>query len=112
MAKRTKVKRNRRKVSFTLPVAVVAGFAPGLSRCAYHFANPGEHGASNGIEAVGVEAGRIFLGYDSRNGEFNAGWATLGTLPILAGVLVHKFIGGKLGVNRMLASAGIPVIRL
>lgn len=104
--------KHRRKKQMTLPISVVAGFAPGLSRLWTHFQNPGLHGASNGIEALGIEAGRIYLGYDSRDGSWNGALMTLGTYPAIGGVLVHKFIGGKLGVNRMLASAGIPIIRL
>lgn len=108
---RTRKKKGRKK-GFTLPVAVMAGFVPGLSRLGTHFSNPGLHGASNGFEAVGIEAGRIYLGYDPRDGSWNWRLMALGTLPILVGGVVHKFIGGKLGVNRMLASSGIPIIRL
>lgn len=110
MAKRRKF--HRRKTSFTVPISVVAGFAPGLSKVFYHFTNPGVHGATNGIEAAGIEASRIYTGYDPRTGRWNASLLGLGTIPILIGGLVHKFIGGKLGVNRMLAASRIPFIRL
>ena len=107
-----KAKARHHKHGFTLPIAVVAGFTPGLSRMWYHFNNPGESGASSGIEAVGTEAGRIYLGYDPRDGSFTPYYMTFGTLPIVIGWLIHKFVGGKLGVNKMLSQAGIPILRL
>lgn len=105
-------KKSHRRHGFTVPVSVVAGFTPGLARLVTHFSNPSLHGAANGIEAVGIEASRIYLGYDPRDGSWNGALMMLGIMPLVLGGLVHKFIGGTLGVNRMIARAGIPVIRL
>ena len=111
MAKR-RGKTRRKSNGFKLPVAVVAGFVPGIARTFTHFRNPSLHGSSNGIEAAGVEASRIYLGYDPRDGDWNPALLSMGTVPLILGMLVHKFVGGRLGVNRALASAGIPIIRL
>lgn len=97
---------HRKKAGFTLPVAVVAGFAPGVMRLATVVKNGG------GIEQVGTIAAVQYLGYDTINGKMNLQSMKFGTLPILLGMLVHKFVGGTMGVNRMMAKAGIPVIRL
>ena len=110
MAKAKKKHRKSRTPSVSL--AVVGGFAPGVGKLWYHFRNPSLHGAGNGFEAAGIEASRIYAGYDPRDGSFNMAWMGLGTFPILIGALVHKFVGGRLGVNRMLGASGIPFIRL
>lgn len=102
----------RRAKRMTLPIALIAGVVPGLSRLWTHFTNPGLHGQANGFSAMGVEAGRIYLGLDTRTGQFDMRLMALGTGPILLGAIVHKFIGGTLGVNRMLARTGIPLLRL
>lgn len=110
MAKRRKVRRTSRQKT-NLPVAVLAGFAPGVGRLVYH-ATHSDHGQGNPVANVGVEAGRIFLGYDSRTGTFNAANLMYGLGPVILGGLVHKFIGGTLGVNRILARSGVPMLRL
>lgn len=110
MAKRRKkIRVSRGKMS--LPVAVIAGFAPGVGRLVYH-ATHNDHQQGNPIANVGVEAGRIFLGYDSRSGTFDARNMLYGLMPVVLGGLVHKLVGGTLGVNRMLARSGVPLLRL
>lgn len=111
MARKAKKSKGSSRAKFTLPVAVVAGFAPGVGRMVYH-ATHNDHGQGNAIANVGVEAGRIFLGYDSRSGSFNATDMMYGLLPVVLGGIIHKFIGGGLGVNRMLARAGVPILRV
>lgn len=94
----------RRAKRFTLPVAVVAGFAAPTIKV--------WEARGGGASGMAREAGRILTGVDFWNGQFN--WQTMryGLWPIIGGVLIHKFIGGKLGVNRALSAAGVPVIRL
>lgn len=103
-------KRVNRKPKFTIPIAVAAGFAPGVSAIYAH--------RGNGIEGMTAEASRIYLGWAGTNRfgyndtiGFHPYLLKFGTLPILAGILVHKF-AGRLGVNRMLSRAGIPIIRV
>lgn len=99
-----KLKKGPKKRKFTLPLAVVAGFAaPGIKIW---------EARGGGLSGVTREAGRILTGVDFWSGQFNFANTRYGLWPILGGMLVHKLVGGVLGVNRMLASAGIPFIRL
>lgn len=98
--------RRRRRQGFTLPIAVLAGFVPGLIKT-------WEHWQMCGMSCAAREAGRIYTGIDFWEGKFNFQWMMHGTLPIIAGILIHRFVGGGfLGVNRALARAGVPFIRL
>ena len=99
-----KAKKKNRRSKFTLPLAVVAGFAPGASRTIGHFQNGGVQGGLN-------ELSRIYIGYDRDSGQFQPWLLRYGLYPVVAGVLIHK-VAGLLGVNRMLARAGIPFIRI
>lgn len=93
----------RRNGGMTIPLAVVAGFLPGAWRL---------WEKRGSLNALGNEAGRIYLGYDSWTGQF--GWSQMkfGTLPIIAGAVMHRLVGGTLGVNKMLSRAGVPFIRI
>jgi len=103
MAKK-KSKNRKRNGGLKIPIAVVAGFVPGVARSYEHW--------QSGWSAGTREMGRIYLGYDWWNGTFNWKWMLFGMMPIVLGTVVHKIVGGKLGVNRAIAGAGIPVIRL
>lgn len=98
-----KKKRRRNGNGFKLPIAVVAGFIPGVWRVT------SKMGA--GFNTMANEAGRVYLGYDSWTGQFNFGAMKFGTLPIILGIVLHK-VASRLGVNRALASAGVPIIRI
>lgn len=102
--------RRRHKTGFTVPISIVAGFAPGLSTVWSHKAG--------GPAEMAAEASRVYMGYASTNQYgyndtigFHPYLLKYGTLPVVMGVLAHKFIGGKLGLNRMIAKAGIPILR-
>lgn len=104
-----RTKRHYHKPGFTLPLAVVAGFAAPVS-------NTIRHGMSNGISgtegAIG-EFSRTMVGfnpYDVPAG-FQLWRLRYGLLPVLLGLGLHK-LAGVLGINRMLARSGIPIIRL
>lgn len=94
--------RPRGKKQFTIPLAVVAGFTPAAMTLWNNKQN---------ATALGVEAGRIFLGWDYWAARWDWQFMKWGTIPIIAGVLVHK-VANRLGINRLIASTGIPVIRL
>jgi len=103
MAKKSKVRRGRGR-SFTLPLAVVAGMAPGVMTVA------------NGARAGGVTEGakwasRIYTGYEPTAGKVDLGYLKWGAVPLLMGLVAH-YLAGRLGINRALGRAGIPVIRL
>ena len=103
MAKRAKV---HRKKSFTLPIAVVAGFVPPAIDLLDTW-----RGTSEGPKAVAIEACRIFTGLDYWSMQWQPTRLKWGLFPVVGGVLVHK-LANKLGVNRLLAQAGVPVIRV
>lgn len=100
-----KKKGHHHNPKMTLPISVLAGFAVPVVRIV-------DTGMQSGMRAATDLASMAFTGYDPSTGKFN--WAMLkwGTGPVIAGILVHKFIGGTLGVNRALARAGVPVLRL
>jgi len=98
-------KKSRRKNGFTLPLAVVAGVAPGVIGPIQHAM---WHGPMGGVK----ELGRIWTGYDFTDGTFDIWRLKYGLLPAVMGGLAHWLIGSKLGINRMLGRARIPVIRI
>ncbi len=102
---RTVRAKHRSKAGFTLPLAVVGGFAP----LAVHAVDDYRVG---GLPHVGRGLSARLTGYRVDTGQFEWQWLKQGLIPIAAGLLVHKFIGGKLGINRALAGAGIPFIRI
>lgn len=96
-----KKKKSHRKRRLTIPLALAAGFAPGavvLSR-------------QKSLEAAGKEASRIYLGWDVDKGDFWARRLQKGLFPIFAGALVHR-AANMVGINRALAAAGVPVLRV
>lgn len=101
-----KARRKGHKPKFTLPVAALAGFAP-LVKGAY------DGYQSGGFNGALAEVSVATTGYNPIYHNWNLTWALKrGWLPIIAGIAVHKFVGGRLGVNKMLARAGVPIIRL
>lgn len=100
MAKKNK-HRNGKKM--TIPIAVVAGMIPGLWRVGGKW--------SQGFGTMANEAGRVYLGYDSWTGQWNMGSLKFGLAPLIGGFVVHK-IASIVGINKMIARTGIPLIRL
>jgi len=103
MATKSKKRRNGKK-GITLPMALIAGVAAPSVKI--------YEARSGGISGMTREAGRILTGFDFWNGGFNFADMRYGLLPIVGGVLVHWLVGGKLGLNRMMARAGIPFVRI
>lgn len=103
MATRRK-KSNGKKKSFTISVALVAGLmAPAVKLW---------EARAGGISGVTREAGRILTGFDFWNGTWNFATMRYGLLPVVGGLAVHWLVGNKLGLNRMIARAGIPFVRI
>jgi len=102
--------RRRRKAGPTLPLAAALGLAGGVfvppagrSESAFDHIRRG-----NWNEAF-VRLSENYIGYSPATRK----WVTpVGLLMAVAGMLVHKIVGGYLGVNRMLGRARVPVIRL
>ena len=100
------VKRARRKASgMTLPVAVIAGFAPIAIHTLEGYKAGGVKGALNDLSAYTT-------GYVPADGQWKPAHLVEGMGPVILGIMVHKYVGGKMGVNRMLTSAGVPLVRL
>lgn len=100
VAKKSRHRSGRR---FTLPVAVLAGAAVGAGNVIGAL----PHGPQFTLNKLAV----IYLGLDPGTGNFNWRWMWHGTLPLVFGVGVHM-IASRLGVNRLLARSGIPILRL
>ena len=100
---RRRGKRHTRRNGFIIPVAIVAGLAPGVIKTVNGF----QAGMNTGMS---VAAG-IWTGYDSVNARFDYRLLWHGAFPLLIGVMVHA-IASRLGVNRAIARAGIPILRI
>lgn len=98
-----KKKRGRGRKQFTLPLAVVAGLAPAAIDLWDH--------RNAGAQGFMAEVGRIFTGWDYWSASWNPALMRWGTIPIVAGGLIHMG-ANKLGLNRMIARAGVPFIRI
>jgi hypothetical protein len=99
----------RKKKSFTLPLAVIAGFMPPLIESYDNYKAGG--GIKGGFKMFTMRMTGWNQWADGGKGHWY--WKEAkGLLTLGIGVMVHKLIGGTLGVNRMLARSGIPFIRL
>lgn len=99
-------KKNRRsngKKGITIPLAVVAGFAVPTRYVSYKFQSEGWRG---GLK----EMTKVFTGLQD-DGNWNITHLKYGTLPVVLGLTVHKVMSA-LGVNRLLAQSGIPIVRI
>ena len=106
LARRWRGRRGRRgSRKFTLPIAPIAGIlaAPAVG-AAIKAAMAGD------VDGVLYEAKKL-VGFTGD--QFDAFALGSNVLPIVSGLLIHKFVGGApLNLNRMLASAGVPFIRI
>ena len=93
--------RTRSKPKMTIPLAVVAGFVPTVV---------GVWNRRSSGNAISEYLQSSFTGIGS-DGKFRFESLKAGMLPIVAGFAVHK-IAGMLGVNRAIARARIPLIRI
>lgn len=96
-------KGGRHNRKFTLPIAIVAGFIPGVTKTIAGF-------QTGGLQGGARVAGNIYLGYDMDTAKFNFALMRHGLGPVILGTIVHK-VAGILGVNRAIARAGIPILR-
>jgi len=97
--------KSRSRAKMTIPLAIVAGFAPATMRLisAYRI---------GGIEAVPQHLSMITTGYDPVSGKFSLSQPLMNLWgPLAIGALVHK-TAGRLGINRMLSRAGVPLLRI
>lgn len=103
---RRRYTRKRRRRKFTLPLAPVLGLAAGMAPAVPKI-------MAGDIQGVINELSNNYLGYYPPDGNFDAVRLTRGLVPLIIGGLVHKFVGGApINVNRMLAAANVPVVRV
>ena len=99
-------KKKRRSRSMTIPLAPIVGLVSGLAK-------PIDSALKGDYQGALIWATRYYTGFDPEGRGFNFEWLKQGLLPLIGGLLVHKFVGGKpLNLNRMLARAGVPLIRI
>jgi hypothetical protein len=96
----------------TIPIAVLAGFASPVSSMIRHYTVVDQWHPQAGVQGVLTEATRIFTGYSPTDGEFQPSLLKMGLMPVALGFLIHKYVGGSLGINRALSQAGVPLFRL
>lgn len=99
-----KSKTRRKKRGFTLPLAVAAPIA-------YVGYNTALYAMNQSPEVALDKLGYWMTGYSVKSADFNWNRMKGGSFPILGGIVVHK-IASMLGVNRAIAQAGIPIIRI
>lgn len=104
MAKSKARRRNGRgNGGFTLPLAVVAGFAPLAI---------GTMQTAGGWDRKLWYMTQALTGYDTDTKRFWMQNLNKGLLPIAIGFLAHWILGQKMGMNRMLKNSGIPIVRI
>jgi len=99
-------RRSRKRKGMTIPLAVVGGLAAGL-------AEPAQKALEGDFEYALALLSRNYTGFRPGTGTWEPGYLKNGLLPLVAGLMVHKFVGGSpLNLNRALAASGIPFIRI
>lgn len=105
---RKKTKR-RRKTNRKISIATVFGIAAGVMRKAPSGRNLVDDITKGDFNAFAYDAREIFAGIDN-NGHFRWDWLVQTYGPMVAGAMISKVVGGKLGVNRHLER--IPYIKI
>ena len=101
MATRRKIHHKKR---MTIPLAVVAGFLP-LGLDVFNQLKAGEwEQASNVLQ-------HNLIGVNPWSGKWDTQGFNHGLYPIVGGFAVH-WMANKIGLNRMIARTGIPLIRI
>lgn len=96
--------KRRSKGGMTLPIAVLAGFVP-LALNAKKDYDDG------GLQVLGKGLVLRTTGMNTETLKWMPEYLMQGVGPIVVGVFVHK-LASKLGINRGLARAGVPFLRV
>jgi len=100
-------KKRRYSRSLTIPLAPIAGLAAGMSTAIVDGALKGQW------DLFFNELSRNYTGWNPYTKKWEPGYLKKGLLPLVIGLLVHKFVGGPpLNFNRTLARHKIPFIRI
>lgn len=101
MARRRKIKRRRTKAIPIAPLVGVIGGVFGGGKA--EMLLEGKFG-----EYIN-ELTKDMTGFNINTKTWNPGEMINGLAPILAGAIVHKIVGGWLGVNKVLARYKVPI---
>lgn len=101
---RSRAKAHHKRAGMTLPVAALAGFVPLASNGVRDF-------QQGGLDLLGTGLVWRLTGYNRLSGKFDASGLMTGLVPIILGVGAHK-LASKFGINRALAQAGVPLLRI
>lgn len=105
MARRKK----HRSRKMTIPMAPLIGLGVGMT--SGPLGSAVDHALAGNFSDAMATLAHNYLGLHSNT--FDARRLQNGLVPLVIGGLVHKFVGGSpLNINRMLASAGVPFIRI
>jgi len=99
-------KKKRRSHSLTIPLAPIIGVisAPAVGNTI--------KAAMRGDVDAAIRSAKGFVGIWG-DGSFHAETLIANLTPVVIGLLVHKFVGGApLNLNRTLARANVPFIRI
>lgn len=105
-----RVFRRYSRPKMTLPIGILAGFAPGLIYGVNGFTSTSgalDYRIGSGMRNLLVG----YTGWDSATRSWNLANMRIGAAPLAIGVIAHK-VAGALGVNRAIARLGIPLIRI
>ena len=99
--------KTKRRYKMTIPIAPTIGLAVGLIA-------PAQLLFAGKMTAAVEKLAHSYLGirFATRAPKFDMSGLAQGVLPLVIGLLVHKFVGGSLGLNRMLGRAKVPLLRL
>lgn len=96
-------KKYRKSKPFRVSIGVVAGLMPGVS-------NAFSALQLYGIDGMGTQISRDYLGYDPKSGAWHLFLMKGGALPLFLGGLISK-LATKSGLNRIISNA-IPFIKI
>lgn len=88
-----------------VPMGVIAGMLPGVARSFSVFQLQGAQAAAN-------EFISIYSGFDPITRRFSVANLGYGLMPLFAGLMLSRVVGGMLGVNRLLGRSRIPLLRI
>jgi hypothetical protein len=92
----------------TVSLAILGGLAPTAAFAIEGFKVGGDQGGI--VEAMHRVTMRL-TGWEWKGGGWSAGEMAKGWTPLLIGALAHK-AANRFGINRMIARAGIPLVRI
>lgn len=98
-------KKGKRRYKMTIPIAPVIGLGVGMMPAIDHL-------LKGDITNFFHRLSENYVGWNPGNNRFEIEGLKRGILPLVVGLLVHKFVGGSLGLNRMLGRAKVPLLRL